>query len=131
PSFVLSTLGFTTVAFVTGSLALWAPAFLFRAGVFTGEKQPCLKAPCDNSDRYQPLLHTTMTLAHAILTLIFGIITVVTGILGVASGVQVSKRLRIRTPRADPLVCSAGLLLAAPFLYLSIMFAEASTVATY
>ncbi|RXN38626.1 spinster -like protein [Labeo rohita] len=114
PSFVLSTFGFTTVAFVTGSLALWAPAFLFRAGVFTGEKQPCLKAPCDNSD-----------------SLIFGIITVVTGILGVASGVQVSKKLRIRTPRADPLVCSAGLLLAAPFLYLSIMFAEASTVATY
>uniref|UniRef100_A0A673GX28 Protein spinster homolog 1 n=1 Tax=Sinocyclocheilus rhinocerous TaxID=307959 RepID=A0A673GX28_9TELE len=114
PSFVLSTFGFTTVAFVTGSLALWAPAFLFRAGVFTGEKQPCLKAPCDNSD-----------------SLIFGIITVVTGILGVASGVQVSKMLRIKTPRADPLVCAAGLLLAAPFLYLSIMFAQASTVATY
>uniref|UniRef100_A0A671N0W8 Protein spinster homolog 1 n=1 Tax=Sinocyclocheilus anshuiensis TaxID=1608454 RepID=A0A671N0W8_9TELE len=114
PSFVLSTFGFTTVAFVTGSLALWAPAFLFRAGVFTGEKQPCLKAPCDNSD-----------------SLIFGIITVVTGILGVASGVQASKKLRIKTPRADPLVCAAGLLLAAPFLYLSIMFAQASTVATY
>uniref|UniRef100_A0A672P9L2 Protein spinster homolog 1 n=1 Tax=Sinocyclocheilus grahami TaxID=75366 RepID=A0A672P9L2_SINGR len=63
--------------------------------------------------------------------LIFGIITVVTGILGVASGVQVSKKLRIKTPRADPLVCAAGLLLAAPFLYLSIMFAQASTVATY
>ncbi|XP_016089859.1 protein spinster homolog 1-like [Sinocyclocheilus grahami] len=114
PSFILSTFGFTTVAFVTGSLALWAPAFLFRAGVFTGEKQPCLKVPCDNSD-----------------SVIFGIITVVTGILGVASGVQVSKKLRTRTPRADPLVCAAGLLLAAPFLYLSIMFAQASTVATY
>uniref|UniRef100_A0A9J7XKJ2 Protein spinster homolog 1 n=2 Tax=Cyprinus carpio TaxID=7962 RepID=A0A9J7XKJ2_CYPCA len=112
--FVLSTFGFTTVAFVTGSLALWAPAFLFRAGVFTGEKQPCLKAPCDNSD-----------------SVLFGIITVVTGILGVTSGVQVSKKLRTRTPRADPLVCAAGLLLAAPFLYLSIMFAQASTVATY
>uniref|UniRef100_A0A671Q9L5 Protein spinster homolog 1 n=1 Tax=Sinocyclocheilus anshuiensis TaxID=1608454 RepID=A0A671Q9L5_9TELE len=114
PSFILSTFGFTTVAFVTGSLALWAPAFLFRAGVFTGEKQPCLKVPCDNSD-----------------SVIFGIITVVTGILGVASGVQASKKLRTRTPRADPLVCAAGLLLAAPFLYLSIMFAQASTVATY
>uniref|UniRef100_A0A673M6K0 Protein spinster homolog 1 n=1 Tax=Sinocyclocheilus rhinocerous TaxID=307959 RepID=A0A673M6K0_9TELE len=114
PSFILSTFGFTTVAFVTGSLALWAPAFLFRAGVFTGEKQPCLKVPCDNSD-----------------SVIFGIITVVTGILGVASGVQASKKLRTRTSRADPLVCAAGLLLAAPFLYLSIMFAQASTVATY
>ncbi|NP_705949.2 protein spinster homolog 1 [Danio rerio] len=114
PSFILSTFGFTAVAFVTGSLALWAPAFLFRAGVFTGVKQPCFKAPCDDSD-----------------SLIFGAITVVTGILGVASGVQASKLLRTRTPRADPLVCAAGLLLAAPFLYLSIMFAQASTVATY
>ncbi|XP_051741963.1 protein spinster homolog 1 [Ctenopharyngodon idella] len=114
PSFVLSTFGFTAVAFVTGSLALWAPAFLFRAGVFTGVKHPCLKDPCDNSD-----------------SLMFGAITVVTGILGVASGVQASKKLRTRTPRADPLVCAAGLLLAAPFLYLSIMFAQASTAATY
>ncbi|KAG9342884.1 hypothetical protein JZ751_015100 [Albula glossodonta] len=80
-SFVLSTFGFTAVAFVTG--------------------------------------------------LYFGIITCVTGILGVATGVEVSRRLRIRTPRADPLVCAAGLLLAAPFLYLSIVFAQASTIATY
>ncbi|KAI1884741.1 hypothetical protein AGOR_G00229630 [Albula goreensis] len=113
-SFVLSTFGFTAVAFVTGSLALWAPAFLFRAAVFTGEKPPCTTGPCDTSD-----------------SLYFGIITCVTGILGVATGVEVSRRLRIRTPRADPLVCAAGLLLAAPFLYLSIVFAQASTIATY
>uniref|UniRef100_A0A8B9JQR8 Protein spinster homolog 1 n=1 Tax=Astyanax mexicanus TaxID=7994 RepID=A0A8B9JQR8_ASTMX len=50
-SFILSTFGFTAVAFVTGSLALWAPAFLFRAAVFTGEKVPCVKEPCDTSDR--------------------------------------------------------------------------------
>lgn len=48
-----------------------------------------------------------------------------------ASGVQVSRLLRRRTGRADPLVCAAGLLLSAPFLYLAIMFAQASTVATY
>ncbi|XP_066498974.1 protein spinster homolog 1 [Hoplias malabaricus] len=113
-SFVLSTFGFTAVAFVTGSLALWAPAFLFRAAVFTGEKQPCVVEPCDISD-----------------SLYFGIITCVTGVLGVAMGVWVSQRLRVRTPRADPLVCAAGLLLAAPFLYLSIIFAQISTVATY
>lgn len=64
-------------------------------------------------------------------SLIFGAITVVTGILGVASGVQVSRKLRTRTPRADPLVCAAGLLLSAPFLYLAIVFAQASTIATY
>ncbi|XP_068581917.1 protein spinster homolog 1 [Cebidichthys violaceus] len=113
-SFVLSTFGFTAVAFVTGSLALWAPTFLYRAAVFTGERPPCLEVNCASSD-----------------SLIFGVITCVTGVLGVASGVLVSRRLRTRTDRADPLVCAAGLLLSAPFLYLAIVFAQASTVATY
>uniref|UniRef100_A0A8D3D907 Protein spinster homolog 1 n=1 Tax=Scophthalmus maximus TaxID=52904 RepID=A0A8D3D907_SCOMX len=63
--------------------------------------------------------------------LIFGAITCVTGVLGVASGVQVSRQLRKKTARADPLVCAAGLLLSAPFLYLAIVFAESSTIATY
>lgn len=35
-SFVLSSLGFTAVAFVTGALALWAPAFLQRARLAAG-----------------------------------------------------------------------------------------------
>lgn len=113
-SFILSTFGFTAVAFVTGSLALWAPAFLFRAAVFTGEKMPCVKEPCDTSD-----------------SLYFGVITCITGVLGVSMGVGISQYLRKRTPRADPLVCAAGLLLAAPFLYLSIIFAQKSTIATY
>ncbi|XP_029944736.1 protein spinster homolog 1 [Salarias fasciatus] len=113
-SFLLSTLGFTAVAFVTGSLALWAPTFLLRAAVFTKERPPCTEGHCASSD-----------------SLIFGAITCVTGVLGVFSGVQVSRKLRSRTPRADPLVCAAGLLLSAPFLYLAIVFAELSTTATY
>uniref|UniRef100_H3CLY6 Protein spinster homolog 1 n=1 Tax=Tetraodon nigroviridis TaxID=99883 RepID=H3CLY6_TETNG len=113
-SFVLCHFGFTAVAFVTGSLALWAPTFLFRAAVFTGERAPCVAGNCAASD-----------------SLIFGTITCVTGVLGVASGVQVSRLLRRRTQRADPLVCAAGLLVSAPFLYLALVFAQASTVATY
>ncbi|KAJ0000934.1 hypothetical protein NQD34_005954 [Periophthalmus magnuspinnatus] len=113
-SFVLSTFGFTAVAFVTGSLALWAPTFLLRAAIFSGERGPCEEQQCSSSE-----------------SLIFGAITCVTGILGVASGVQVSRALRSRTQRADPLVCAAGLLLSAPFLYLAIVTAELSTVATY
>ncbi|XP_038564437.1 protein spinster homolog 1 [Micropterus salmoides] len=113
-SFVLSTFGFTAVAFVTGSLALWAPTFLFRAAVFNGDRAPCVEGNCASSD-----------------SLIFGVITCITGVLGVASGVQVSRQLRKKTPRADPLVCAAGLLLSAPFLYMAIIFAQASTIATY
>lgn len=64
-------------------------------------------------------------------SLIFGAITCITGFLGVAMGVAVSRKLRTRTPRADPLVCASGLLLSAPFLYLAIVFAQTSTIATY
>ncbi|KAK7938282.1 hypothetical protein WMY93_001608 [Mugilogobius chulae] len=113
-SFVLSTFGFTAVAFVTGSLALWAPTFLLRAAIFMGQKSPCETTQCSSSE-----------------SLLFGAITCITGVLGVASGVQLSRALRNHTQRADPLVCASGLLLSAPFLYLAIVFAELSTTATY
>ncbi|XP_031697796.1 protein spinster homolog 1-like, partial [Anarrhichthys ocellatus] len=84
------------------------------------------------TSRLRPLLHSVvLTLCFSSHSLIFGAITCVSGVLGVASGVQLSRRLRTRTDRADPLVCAAGLLLSAPFLYLAIFFAQASTIATY
>nr|XP_027804348.2 protein spinster homolog 1 [Marmota flaviventris] len=115
PSFTLSSLGFTAVAFVTGSLALWAPAFLLRSRVVLGETPPCLPGDsCSSSD-----------------SLIFGLITCLTGVLGVGLGVEISRRLRRSNPRADPLVCAAGLLGSAPFLFLSLACARGSIVATY
>ncbi|XP_032098937.1 protein spinster homolog 1 isoform X4 [Sapajus apella] len=115
PSFILSSLGFTAVAFVTGSLALWAPAFLLRSRVVLGETPPCLPGDsCSSSD-----------------SLIFGFITCLTGVLGVGLGVEISRRLRRSNPRADPLVCAAGLLGSAPFLFLSLACARGSIVATY
>lgn len=64
-------------------------------------------------------------------SLIFGLITCLTGILGVGLGVEISRRLRRSNPRADPLVCAAGLLGSAPFLFLSLACARGSIVATY
>ncbi|KAG9464010.1 hypothetical protein GDO78_020651 [Eleutherodactylus coqui] len=64
-------------------------------------------------------------------TMIFGVITVLTGILGVGAGVEISKRYRKVNPRADPIVCACGMLSSAPFLYLSLVFADTSLVATY
>lgn len=114
-SFILSSLGFTAVAFVTGSLALWAPAFLLRSRVVLGETPPCLPGDsCSSSD-----------------SLIFGLITCLTGVLGVGLGVEISRHLRRSNPRADPLVCAAGLLGSAPFLFLSLACARGSIVATY
>ena len=64
-------------------------------------------------------------------SLIFGLITCLTGVLGVGLGVEISRRLRRSNPRADPLVCAAGLLGSAPFLFLSLASARGSIVATY
>ncbi|XP_068099844.1 protein spinster homolog 1 [Hyperolius riggenbachi] len=110
-SFVLSTLGFTTVAFVTGALALWAPTYLIRARTVLYPNQHRSGEPIDS--------------------LIFGIITVVSGLLGVWAGVEISKRYRKVNPRGDPIVCACGLLSSAPFLYLSLVFADHSLTATY
>eukprot|EP00069_Balaena_mysticetus_P002921 bmy_00802T0 len=63
--------------------------------------------------------------------LIFGLITCLTGVLGVGLGVEISHRLRRSNPRADPLVCAAGLLGSSPFLFLSLACARGSIVATY
>ncbi|KAG8539798.1 hypothetical protein GDO81_020338, partial [Engystomops pustulosus] len=114
PSFMLSTLGFTTVAFVTGALALWAPSYLMRARIVLYKTEPCETPICNYDD-----------------SLIFGLITVVTGILGVGAGVEISKRYRKVNPRADPIVCACGMLSSAPFLYLALVFADTSLVATY
>ena len=52
---------------------------------------------------------------------IFGIITVIAGITGVALGSFLSQKLRTRSVKSDPLICGVGMLMAAPFLYFSIL----------
>ncbi|XP_029462948.1 protein spinster homolog 1 [Rhinatrema bivittatum] len=113
-SFILSTLGFTSVAFVTGCLALWAPTYLLRSRMVLGTREPCLGGTCNSDD-----------------SLIFGIITCVTGILGVTSGVEISKRYRKVNPRADPLVCAIGLLSSSPLLFFAVVSAKSNTIVTY
>lgn len=73
----------------------------------------------------------TSPCAPASPSLVFGLITCLTGVLGVCLGVEISRRLRRCNPRADPLVCAAGLLGSAPFLFLSVACARGSIVATY
>ncbi|XP_053219719.1 protein spinster homolog 1 isoform X1 [Podarcis raffonei] len=113
-SFILSSLGFTAVAFVTGSLALWTPTFLYRSRLAAGTLQPSPSGHASDSD-----------------SLTFGVITCVTGVLGVSAGVEISRRWRRTNPRADPLVCATGLLGSVPFLFLAVVTAKQSIVATY
>ncbi|XP_032473423.1 protein spinster homolog 3 isoform X8 [Phocoena sinus] len=113
-SFVGSTLGVTAMAFVTGALGFWAPKFLFEARVVHGLQLPCFREPCNSQD-----------------SLIFGVLTVVTGLVGVILGAEASRRYKKVNPRAEPLICAASLLTAAPCLYLALILAPTTLLASY
>ncbi|XP_053131239.1 protein spinster homolog 3 [Hemicordylus capensis] len=113
-SFVCSSLGVTAMAFITGALGFWMPAFFDRAQIVLGLIQPCLKEPCNATN-----------------SLIFGGMTIATGILGVVSGAKAARRYKKVNAKADPLICALGLLASAPCLYLAIMLAGESIMATY
>ncbi|KAK7488244.1 hypothetical protein BaRGS_00020551 [Batillaria attramentaria] len=111
-SFVLSSVGFTCVAFVTGALALWAPAFMADAiALKTGR--------------------SFNTELESEVALIFGGITVASGFLGVALGTEIARRYRKINPRADPLTCAFGMLMCTPFLYFSLVLSEYNITATW
>jgi MFS family permease len=107
-SFMLSSLGFTCVAFVAGALALWAPTYMNKS-----------------------LLMQHVHPSDANVSLIFGVITCAAGFTGVAAGLYFANLLRRWTQRADPLICAVGLVAGAPFLYLAIILSNRSAVATW
>ncbi|XP_058140960.1 protein spinster homolog 3 [Dasypus novemcinctus] len=113
-SFVWSTLGVTAMAFVTGALGFWAPKFLFEARVVHGLQLPCFQEPCNSQD-----------------SLIFGALTVATGITGVILGAEASRRYKKVNPRAEPLICASSLLATAPCLYLALILAPTTLLASY
>ncbi|XP_017771281.1 PREDICTED: protein spinster isoform X5 [Nicrophorus vespilloides] len=94
-SFILSSLGFTCVAFVAGALAWWGPTLL-TLGM-------ALQNP--GSDE-----------KHDDLSFIFGVITIAAGVIGLALGCALSQSLGERWPTADPLICAGGLLVSTPLL---------------
>ena len=65
------------------------------------------------------------------MSLIFGVLTCVSGFIGVGMGAEIARRLKLRNPRADPLVCAVGLLSSAPFLFLALTTAVYNTTLTY
>lgn len=113
-SFMLSSLGFTCVAFVTGALAFWAPYYLNHSILAqakeTGQKPKISKEA---------------------VSMIFGSITCVAGIIGVAIGWNTAKLLRKYTEKADPLICAFGMLSCSPFLFLALYLSKKYLVATW
>ncbi|XP_063313490.1 sphingosine-1-phosphate transporter SPNS2 isoform X2 [Pelobates fuscus] len=113
-SYVFSSLATSTVSFATGALGMWIPLYLYRAQVVQKTMEPCKFAPCSTKD-----------------SLIFGAITCITGFLGVILGAGATKWCRLKTQRADPLVCAVGMLGSAIFICLVFVAAKSSSVAAY
>lgn len=107
-SFMLSTLGFTCVAFVTGALALWAPLFMQRSISVQGRSTDI-----------------------SIVSLTFGGITIAAGFIGVFIGAESSRRYKRINPRADPIICAFGLLTCTPFLFFALVASRYNTTATW
>ncbi|KAG8122747.1 hypothetical protein E2320_018167, partial [Naja naja] len=97
-SYVFSSLATSAVSFATGALGMWFPVYLHRAQVVQKTAEICTSQPCGTKD-----------------SLIFGAITCFTGFLGVITGAGATKWCRVKTQRADPLVCAVGMLGSAIF----------------
>lgn len=88
----------------------------------TGQEGASLPQPCP------PQLMATVLRPHS---LIFGAITCFTGFLGVVTGAGATRWCRLRTQRADPLVCAVGMLGSAIFICLIFVAAKSSIVGAY
>ncbi|KAG5672595.1 hypothetical protein PVAND_002711 [Polypedilum vanderplanki] len=109
-SFMLSTAGFTCVAFVAGALAWFGPKFM-HLGL---QMQP--------GNEHIQLSEVSF---------IFGAITMTAGIMGVPLGAYLSTKLSKRYPRCDPVICAVGLLLSAPLLSASMIVVTVNAPLAY
>uniref|UniRef100_A0A1Q3FWR3 Putative sugar transporter/spinster transmembrane protein n=2 Tax=Culex tarsalis TaxID=7177 RepID=A0A1Q3FWR3_CULTA len=100
PSFMLSTAGFTCVAFVAGALAWWGPKFIHLGLV----SQPGNENITLNDVSYK-----------------FGIIAMTAGLIGVPAGSFMARKLRPQYPTCDPLICAGGLFCSSPLIYLALV----------
>ncbi|KAH8400771.1 hypothetical protein KR009_000939 [Drosophila setifemur] len=109
-SFMLSTAGFTCVAFVAGALAWWGPSF-----IYLGMK---LQPGNENINQDDVAFN-------------FGLITMLAGLLGVPMGSFLSQYMIKRYPTADPVICAFGLLLSAPLLTGACLLVNSNSAGTY
>uniref|UniRef100_A0A336M1G7 CSON009778 protein n=1 Tax=Culicoides sonorensis TaxID=179676 RepID=A0A336M1G7_CULSO len=104
PSFMLSTAGFTCVAFVAGALAWWGPTFMYLGVKSIGNNDITL-----NDVSYR-----------------FGIVAMLAGLVGVPLGSYIAQKYRPTMPNCDPLICALGLLISSPMVYFGMILADVS-----
>ncbi|KAK9739316.1 Major Facilitator Superfamily [Popillia japonica] len=109
PSFILSSAGFTCVAFVAGALAWWGPKFIAMG----------IALQRDDGVQQNDVAYK------------FGLISMASGLLGVPAGSFLAQRLRHAFARIDPHICAGGLLLSAPMIFMALITAAYSDAVCY
>ncbi|XP_017010268.2 protein spinster isoform X2 [Drosophila takahashii] len=104
-SFMLSTAGFTCVAFVAGALAWWGPSF-----IYLGMKMQPGNENIDQDD----------------ISYKFGIVAMLAGLIGVPLGSFLAQRLRGNYENCDPYICAAGLFISAPMVFAALVVPQTS-----
>lgn len=109
-SFMLSTVGFTCVAFVAGALSWFGPKLMHLG----------LKMQPGNEN-----------IQLSEVSFIFGAIAMTSGIIGVPLGAILSTKLNKQYPRSDPVICAMGLLISAPMIAAAMILITANTNLAY
>jgi flagellar biogenesis protein FliO len=102
------------VAFCTGALSWWGPKFL---------ETSILAMEVPEAERGINVKSVAF---------VFGVMTMVAGIIGVPCGALLSTKLKIKFPRADPVICGIGLAITTFLFFLSLMWgAEDNTILAF
>uniref|UniRef100_A0AC35FM89 Major facilitator superfamily (MFS) profile domain-containing protein n=1 Tax=Panagrolaimus sp. PS1159 TaxID=55785 RepID=A0AC35FM89_9BILA len=123
-TYLWGTLGYTSVVFVTGTLAWWAPTAIQHS--LAEEKNLPYTGNLTSSEKNE-------------VSVTFGGITCVGGIVGVAGGVIASQIWRegkffcsrFQNQRADALICAIGSTVAIPFFFLGMHLITTSRLASW
>ncbi|KRF80296.1 uncharacterized protein Dvir_GJ22291, isoform E [Drosophila virilis] len=104
-SFMLSTAGFTCVAFVAGALAWWGPTYIHLG----------LKMQPGNEN-----------LQLDDVSYKFGLIAMAAGLIGVPLGSVLAQYYRSRIENCDPYICAIGLFISAPMVFVGLIIPRIS-----
>jgi len=148
-SFLLNVAGFTCVTFTTGALSWFGPTYvshglrscLYQAGI-NNVNTTTLSSTTTTTEAIST---TTSTLSFLFkesdrcetriapedVSFYFGLILMLSGVVGVLSGMFMSRLLRPRFPRIDPLICGVSLIIAVPLVAYGIITAKDDLIVAF
>jgi len=115
-SFLLNVAGFTCVTFTTGALSWYGPTYLIHGLKSCNET---IEEGCDKR------------ISEDSVAFLFGVTLMISGIVGVLSGMMLSKFLRPKYPRIDPLICGVSLIVSCPLIVYAVVTAKDDVVACF